>query len=80
MHKSTDNGRKAITESIFLLKKAYENRPMAYFTKLLVEYKIDEIINIYSKGTAEEKKSVVEILSDINPSLSSELEKITRNN
>lgn len=80
MHKSPDNGRKAITESIALLKKAYEDRPMAYFTKLLIEYKVDEIINIYSKGTAEEKKNVVDTLSDINPSLSSELEKITRNN
>lgn len=80
MFKGADDGRKAVTESIELLKKAYEDRPMAYFTKLFTEYKVDEIVNIYSKCTAEEKKVVVETLSDINPSLSSEWEKITRSN
>ncbi len=80
MYKNADNGRKAITESLDLLKKAYEDRPMAYFTKLLTEYKVDEIVNVYSTCTPEEKKTVVDILSNINPSLSSEWEKITKNN
>ena len=80
MFKNADGGRKAVTESIALLKKAYEDRPMAYFTKLFTEYKVDEIVNIYSKCTPEEKKKVVETLSSINPSLSSEWDKITRSN
>ena len=80
MHKNADGGRSAITECMPLLEKAYEDRPLAYFTKLLVEYKADEVINIYSKGTPEEKKTVVETLSSINPSLSSELDKITKSN
>ena len=80
MFKSADGGRKAITESIAMLKKAYEDRPMAYFTTLFTEYKVDEIVNIYSKCTAEEKKTVVATLSEINPSLSSEWDKITRSN
>ena len=80
MYANADNGRKAITESLELLKKAYEDRPLAYFTRLFTEYKADEIVNVYSKCTAEEKKGVVDILSSINPSLSSEWDKITRNN
>ncbi len=80
MFRNADNGRKEITEGIALLKRAYEDRPLAYFTKLFTEYKVDEIVNIYSKCTPEEKRSVVETLSNINPSLSSEWEKITRNN
>ncbi len=80
MFRNADEGRKAITESFDLLKKAYEDRPMAYFTKLFTEYKVDEIVNVYSKCTPDEKKSVVEILSDINPSLSSEWDKIMKNN
>ena len=80
MFRNADGGRKAITESITLLKKAYEDRPMAYFTKLFTEYKVDEIVNVYSKCTPEEKKSVVETLSNINPSLSSEWDKITKSN
>ena len=80
MFKNADDGRKAITESIALLKQAYEDRPMAYFTKLFTEYKVDEIVNVYSKCTPEEKKTVVETLSNINPSLSSEWDKITKSN
>ena len=80
MFKNADGGRKAITESIALLNKAYEDRPMAYFTKLFTEYKVDEIVNVYSKCTPEEKKAVVETLSNINPSLSSEWDKITKSN
>lgn len=80
MFGNADGGRKAITEGIMLLKKAYEDRPMAYFTKLFTEYKVDEIVNVYSKCTPEEKKEVVKILTEINPSLSSEWDKITKNN
>lgn len=80
MYRNAEEGRKAITECISLLNKAYEDRPMAYFTRLFTEYKIDEIVNVYSKCTDEEKKIVVDVLSAINPSLSTELDKITRNN
>ncbi len=80
MFGNVDNGRKEVASGIALLKKAYEDRPMAYFTKLFTEYKADEIVNIFSKCTQEEKKSVVETLSTINPSLSSEWDKITKNN
>ena len=80
MFKNAAGGRKEIAASIDLLKKAYEDRPMAYFTKLFTEYKADEIVNVFSKCTDAEKKSVVETLSRINPSLSTEWEKITKNN
>ena len=80
MFRGADNGRKAVTESLGLLQKAYDDRPQAYFTKLFTEYKVDELVNVYSKCTPEEKRSVVATLSSINPSLSSEWEKITRNN
>jgi hypothetical protein len=80
MFKNADAGRKEITECLPLMKKAYEDRPMAYFTKLFTEYKIDEIVNVYSKCTPDEKKEVVKVVSEINPSLSTELDKITKNN
>ena len=80
MFSAPDNGRKAITEGLSLLDKAYDDRPMAYFTRLFTEYKVDEIVNVYSKCTPDEKKDVVKILSAINPSLSSEWDKITKSN
>ncbi len=79
MYKNADAGRKVITESIELLNEAYTNRPLAYFTRLFTEYKQDELVNIYfKKGTADEKKNVVKILSDINPSLSASWDKILK--
>ena len=80
MFQNATKGRAAITESLELLNKAYEDRPMAYFTTLFIEYKVDELVNVYSVCTPEEKKRVVEILSRINPSLSSEWDKITKSN
>ena len=69
MFKNADGGRKIITSCMDMLKEAYDNRPLAYVTKLFTEYKQDEIVNIYSnKGGTEEKKAVVKILSEINPS------------
>lgn len=79
MYKNVDAGRKEITECINMLNEAYENRPMAYFTKLFTEYKQDELVNIYfKKGSSEEKQKVVKILSEINPSQSTAWDKILK--
>ena len=77
MFKNADGGRKVITECIGMLKEAYENRPLAYITKLFTEYKQEELVNIYSnEGGEDEKKAVTEILTEINPSLSDSWNKI----
>ena len=79
MYKNADNGRKEITESINMLNEAYQNRSMAYFTKLFTEYKQDELVNVYfKKGSSEEKQQVVKILSEINPSQSTAWDKILK--
>ena len=79
MFKNADAGRKMITSCINMLKEAYDNRPLAYITKLFTEYKQDELVNIYSnEGGGEEKKSVVKILSEINPSQMDAWDKIEK--
>ena len=79
MFKNADAGRKMVTSCINLLKEAYDNRPLAYVTKLFTEYKQEEIVNIYSnKGGADEKKAVVKILSEINPSQMDAWDKIEK--
>ncbi len=79
MFKGADAGRKIITECITLLKEAYENKPLAYITKLFTEYKQEELVNIYSnEGGGDEKKAVVGILSEISPSLSNSWDKILK--
>ena len=79
MFKNADAGRKMVTSCINLLKEAYDNRPLAYLTKLFTEYKQEEIVNIYSnKGGVDEKKAVVKILSEINPSQMDAWDKIEK--
>ncbi len=79
MFKNVDEGRKVITECITMLKTAYDNRPLAYITKLFTEYKKEELVNIYSnEGGDEEKNKVVEILFEISPAQSDAWDKIKK--
>ncbi len=77
MFSGPDKGREEIANSLGLLQAGYQERPLSYFPKLFTEYKQEELINIFSKGTDKERKKVVEILSGINPSLSSSWDKIS---
>ncbi|MBR1733031.1 MAG: DUF4835 family protein, partial [Alloprevotella sp.] len=73
MAENADRGRAAVTESMELLRKARENKPLSMLPQLFTEYKSDEIVNIYKgKGTAKEKESIIELLSGINASKISE--------
>ena len=77
MFREPDRGREEIAKSLELLQAGYQERPLSYFPKLFTEYKQEELVNIFSKGDEKEKKKVVEILSGINPSLSSSWDKIS---
>ena len=77
MFREPDKGREEIAKSLELLQAGYQERPLSYFPKLFTEYKQEELVNIFSKGDEKEKKKVVEILSGINPSLSSSWDKIS---
>ena len=77
MFREPDRGRETIAKSLELLQEGYQERPLSYFPKLFTEYKQDELVNIFSKGAPKEQKKVVEILSGINPSLSSSWDKIS---
>ena len=77
MFREPDKGREEIAKSLGLLQAGYQERPLSYFPKLFTEYKQEELVNIFSKGEEKEKKKVVEILSGINPSLSSSWDKIS---
>lgn len=79
MFKDAEGGRKVITESMSMLQEAYNNRPLAYITKLFTEYKKDEIANLYSfEGGEAEKRDVVKILSELNPSQSETWDRILK--
>ena len=79
MYQNVRTGRAEVSKSIEMLKKAYEDRPMAYFTKLWVEYKNDELINIYSVGATKERGEVRRVVTSIDASLSTAWDKAESN-
>ena len=79
MAQNAERGRGNITTALALLQKAKENKPLSSLPGIFTEIKQDELINIYSKGTANEKEDVSKILTNVNPSLSNEWEEMKKN-
>ena len=79
MAQNAERGRSNITTSLTLLEKTKQDKPMSVLPQLFTEIKKDELLNIYSKGTTKEKEEVIRILSLVNPSLTSDWEKIKDN-
>jgi hypothetical protein len=79
MANNVDRGRVAIGEAIVLLSEAKKNKPLSMLPQIFTDYKRDEIVNIFSgHGTAKEKESVYNILSDLNASQNQQWNKIKR--
>ena len=78
MANNADRGRTNITTALEEnLKKAHDNRPLSLLPQIWLDYKKDEIANIYKgKGTQKEKESVYDIVFNINASQNSTWEKI----
>jgi len=78
MANNADRGRTNITTALEEnLKKAHENRPLSLLPQIWLDYKKDEIANIYKgKRTQKEKESVYDIVFNINASQNSTWEKI----
>lgn len=78
MAQNAERGRGNITKALELLQKAKDNKPLSTLPGLFTEIKQDELLNIYSKGTAKEKEAVSNILTNVNPSLSNEWEALKK--
>lgn len=79
MASNVDRGRTAITESIEMLKEAYDNRPLSLLPQIFTDFKRDELVNIYrGHGNSKEKDSVYEILLKINATQNNEWKKIQK--
>lgn len=76
MYNNKESGRQAIVESLELLKKIHNTRPLSFPIQVFFNAKADEIVNIFSQSFPEEKAKVVNLLNDINPSNSNKYQKI----
>lgn len=75
-----DKGRLEITESLGELKKINELSPMSVGLVIFKDSKIDELVNIYSAASPQERDKVYEILNTIYPTEREKLEKIRKGN
>ena len=78
MANNAERGRTEITSALEdNLKKAHADKPLSLLPQIWLDYKKDEIANIYKgKGTQKEKESVYDIVFNINASQNSTWEKI----
>lgn len=76
MSVSPDKGRAAITESLETLKNIYNVAPMSVGLSMFRDSKLDELVNVYTKGSQEEHDRVVEILSSLYPTDQDRIQKI----
>lgn len=78
MTNNVSNARARIAKDIKVLKEAYNARPATYVVNTFLDAKADELVNIFKKGTSEEKKIVYELLIDIDPTRQSTYDEINR--
>lgn len=78
MSESPDSARAAIAASLELLDQARKARTMSQVPQLFSEYKREELINIFGKGTREEKDRAYEILFAVDASQNEAWQKIKK--
>ena len=78
MANNAERGRTEISTALEQhLKKAHDDKPLSLLPQIWLDYKKDELSNIYKgKGTQKEKESLYELLMSINASQSSTWDKI----
>ena len=78
MSNNATNARARIAEGLPFLREANRSRPSAVVISSFLEAKNDELVNVFSKGTAQEKSEAIEILTDINPAQSDRYSQILK--
>lgn len=77
MSVSPDRGRASISATLLSeLKSIGEAAPMSVALPLFRDSKLDEIINVYSKASASERKEIADLLDAIYPTEKQRIEKI----
>ncbi len=78
MTQNVANARARIAEGMTVLREARRARPNGHLISTFMDAKNDEIVNIFKKGTPDEKKKVYEILIDVDPTRQSSYDEINQ--
>lgn len=80
MSEKPEEGRAAITKTLEYLQAIHATYPTCYYLQVILDTKRDEIINVYSQGSQQEKTRVANILKEIDPSQATAYDAILQNN
>lgn len=78
MSVSPEKGRGAIDSSLDILTGIYSADPMSVGLSMFKDAKLDELVNVYSKGSPNERHHAYKILSELYPTEERSLELIKR--
>lgn len=67
MSVAPDKGRATITQALQILKQINEKQPMSVALNMWHDAKLDELINVYSKGSQSERDDVYNLLNTLYP-------------
>jgi len=76
MAEKPDIGRSEIADALKNMQRVYRSKPDTYVNRVFFDAKSDELVNIFSKGSTDEKGRVMAILTECDPSNSGKYEKI----
>ncbi|HEY5511362.1 MAG TPA: DUF4835 family protein [Prolixibacteraceae bacterium] len=71
-----DMGRAEIADALKNMQKVYRARPDTYINRIFFDAKSDEIVNIFSKGSTDERSRVMTVLTECDPANSEKYDKI----
>ncbi|MCQ2310246.1 MAG: DUF4835 family protein [Paludibacteraceae bacterium] len=78
MSDNVANGRARIAQDIEVLREANRARPATYVVYTFMDAKNDELVQLFSKGTDEEKKKVYDVCMAVDPTRQEQYDKINK--
>ncbi len=78
MQQNPDQGRKNIVSALNGLNKIHQARPSSFIMKVFFNAKVDEVVNIFSEGTPQEKNQMSVLCTTLDPGNSQKYDKITQ--
>ncbi len=78
MYTNVANGRAKMAANISVLKECYNARLSGIAITAFLDAKADELVNVFAKGTAQEKTDVYNVLISIDPTRANLYEKIAQ--
>ncbi len=67
METSVAEGRKVVLDALKALRQVYQDRPNSFFMQFFFNAKADEIVNLFSQATPDDKNQAVQLLTLIDP-------------